>query len=211
MSLLFFTCTFTFQVNYHRKKEYKNDKNNEQKKKQLFILSRYRKLFNKFIKHLVIYHYDIILNLVLKFICLRNSLEYIININGKELFRKLFVNVASRATICARTRPYNQVHSHRSFVTADERNPSFTVHFNFISRSIWSPALAVVIFSSAEIATIPTLFIHPRNSQPEGGHRPETHTRMWPLLSDLASGCPIPSLTATNHNLTRPLVRSAYF
>lgn len=32
MSLLFFTCTFTFQVNYHRKKEYKNDKNNEQKK-----------------------------------------------------------------------------------------------------------------------------------------------------------------------------------
>lgn len=37
-------------------------------------------------------------------------------------------------------------------ITADERNPSFTVHFNFISR--WSAALAVVIFSALNIAPL---------------------------------------------------------
>jgi hypothetical protein len=39
-----------------------------------------------------------------------------------------------------------------------------------------------VIFSVAQNTYVSTLFIHPRNSQPEGAHRPETHTRMWLLL-----------------------------
>lgn len=130
--------------------------------------------------------------------------------NERELFSKLPVNRArnDRCNFHAAAQP--TTHS-RSFVTVDERNPSFTVHFNFISRSIWSTALGVVIFSSAGIATIPTLFIHPRNSPPEGAHRPETHTRMWLLLCGLVSGYPILPIATTNHTLTIPLVRSAYF
>lgn len=67
--------------------------------------------------------------------------------NGKKLFFNIsFIrSKLDRATPCRVAWPS---------ITADERNPSFTVHFNFISRSIWSGALAVVIFSALNIAPL---------------------------------------------------------
>lgn len=78
-----------------------------------------------------------------------------------------------------------------------EANPSFAVHFNFIKRAyMYTPARTrpFVIFSMARNTWVSTLFIHPRNSQPEGAHRPETHTRMWPLLFALSYRSTLPSI-----------------
>lgn len=65
--------------------------------------------------------------------------------------------------------------------------------FPYISISLARLTLSrSVIFSSCGYA-VSTLFIHPRNSQPEGAHRPETHTRMWPLLLAFAPPLSPPS------------------
>lgn len=96
-----------------------------------------------------------------------------------------------------------------------EANPSFAVHFNFIKRAyMYTPARTrpFVIFSMARNTWVSTLFIHPRNSQPEGAHRPETHTRMWPLL--FAPLVPQhstlnPASWSTNHPRGRTFFRKA--
>lgn len=62
--------------------------------------------------------------------------------------------------------------------------PFILISLNELIR-ICSRTRSFVISSVARNTQVPTLFIHPRNSQPEGAHRPETHTRMWPLLFGL--------------------------